>query len=584
MHRKHRLFFLLGLLLLFGVFFAYLYYSIKYKPLPPKPPVSACRIPATDSTSFANTFFYDFENVKSSDLLSTEKSLSGTHSVKVKGNNVYSLLLQKPLSELTIQNFTEARISAFMQTDSREKLNGKLMFQIVDKENILKYSYAVNLDEAVVSDKQWFNISGKAVIENYKAEPTDIAKVYYWNNCPQEVFMDDVLIIFGSQQTRGTKPMLDETVDNYKFSAQPNQPPYPTMYAQKISTETFYEADIKKADRNVPFGINTDDKLLRGHFLAGNSKTDQLLLIRRNVPYAFIWFMPEKKMFSFKTIDQGVFPLNLTIVGWFVADVNGDGSDELINLTSNPQSILVYALNNIVGKVKLVSNSRSNIDKGVSQVKKFRLNGKRNECLFVTDITGGVFLLSFEKNAWDIKSLGYMSESANINFDSQIITGHFVKADGNDNVLVLYREKKSGKCFYKLFDIDPLISKNPCIQQGSFGNKCDTLYPENTYFAEDVNGDGIDELISYGHSWRFDLKLISFSEKDYRIMGNIDFKGYEADHNPKYYEDLMISAGRFAVGKTISLFTVCKNHKAVPDLPETIGLYSLPQFKEEPAK
>jgi hypothetical protein len=215
------------------------------------------------------------------------------------------------------------------------------------------------------------------------------------------------------------------------------------------------------------------------------------------------------------------------------------------------------------------------IDNGVWKIQKLHLKNNRKESLFVLNTIGESFFLDFENNKFESQFLGNIPEVSKENFDSQIVSGNFINNDGNDNILLLYREKKSGRCFYKLFTIDAVSAKNSCIQKGSFDNKCDTLYPENTYFATDVNGDGISELISYDHSWRFDMKLIRFTEKNYQILGNIDFSGYEADHNPKYYENLMITAGHYTDSKTFSFFTVCRNNKPIIDLPETLGIYSL---------
>lgn len=583
MHRNHRLFFLLGLLLLFAGFFAYLFYITKYRPLPPKPPVADYRIPAADSTSYNHVFFYDFENFKQTDLLSTTKSLSGKYALKVKGKKEYSLLVQKPLSELSWQGFSEARVSAWIQTNSVNLLSGKLMFQIVDKANTLKYSYSVNLEDVTPANGQWFYISGKAVISDYKPEPTDIIKVYYWNHCPGEVFMDDVLIVIGSQQIKGTKPMLDETVENYKFIALPNQPPYPGIYAKKILAVNLKNTTIQSVDGKGSLEMESHDEFLTGHFIQG-VKTDQLLLVRHHLPFAIIWYVLDKMEFKFRTIDPILFPVVPAMATMIAADINGDGMDELIFKSGNTDYLRVFDFNKSPQMAEIHSQDNPDFGKQKNQICRFRVKDSKKESLVLIDVNGKTFLLGFENNRFDIKSMGDLSEAAAENFDCQVVSGHFVKESNNDNLLVLYREKKTQKCFYKLMDIDPLTGTKTCLQQGSFDNKCDTLYPENTYFAGDMDGDGIDELLSYGHSWRFDMKLIRFTEKNYQIMGNIDFDGYESDHNPKYYENLTVAAGNFADSKTFSIFTVCKNHQPIPDLPETIGIYSLQIKDKEVAK
>jgi hypothetical protein len=584
MHRNHRLFFLFGLLLLFSVFFAFLYYLQKYKPLPPKPPVVDYRIPASDSISYSNAILYDFENFIQTDLLSAAKAYSGKFSMHVSGKDEFSLVIQKPISELPSSDFSEARMGAWMLAEKSEPISGKLMFQIVDKTNTLKYSYSVDIDEKAPLVDHWFYISGKANI-SYKPQNTDIVKVYYWNHCPAKVYMDDVLIILGSQKIRGEKPLVDNTKDNYKFEAQPNQPPYPTIFAQKTLAVNFKNASIVSLDGKESLKMEAGDSFLTGHFIMCNNRLDQLLLIRNQLPCAVIRFVPEKNAFTIKMIERTAFAPDLKEIRLLTADINGNGVDEMIIISGRQQKIWVYAYNFISEKVGLISSELCPVDKAITNVQKFQSkNGKHVESLIATDMAGGVFLLNFEKGLWNAKPLGNISETGKANFDSQMVSGKFIKPEGNDNILLFYRERSSGKCFYKLFDIDSDAGKFTCLQQGSFDNKCDTLYPEYNYFARDIDGDGISELISFGNSWRFDMKLIRFTEKDYRIQGNLDFKGYEADHNPKYYENLMIATGYFTNMKALSLFTVCMNKHLIPDLPETMGIYSLPLMEKGAAK
>jgi len=573
MQRTHRLFFLLGLILLFSVFFVFLLYIKKYKPFFPKPPVADYRIPASDSLSFANCLLYDFENFNKPDLLSTTQSFSGKYSIRVKGKKEYSLLIQKPFSELQRKDITEAAVSAWIQTGSGNKLNGKLMFQIVDKSNSLKYSYAVNLVDVLPEGSSWFYISGKAVFDDYKPGPGDIAKVYYWNDCPFEVFIDDIRLVFGKQQIKGSKPFIDETDSHYSYQAKDNQPPYSTLYTMQLPVVNQKNASILSTDGKGALTIEENDSFLKGNFIPGNKGLDQILLIRNHLPFAFVWFVPEKFAFSYSLIDPETFPLDLTMIQLCAADVNGDGTDEMLYISGNPQDIKVYAYTALSKKLKLLSVEKSQIQNGIGEIQKIKIRGKRSESLFATDVTGAAFLLSFEKNLWITTPLGTISEASQENFDCRIVSGNFLNSEGNDNILLLYRERKSRKCFYKLFAVDAVAVKNTCIQKGNFDNKPDTLYPENNYFAGDFDGDSISELISYDSRWRFDLKLIRFSEKSYHIMGNIDFRGYETDHNPKYYENLILAAGHFADKSSCSFIVACKNHKVVPGLPESLGIY-----------
>ena len=90
----------------------------------------------------------------------------------------------------------------------------------------------------------------------------------------------------------------------------------------------------------------------------------------------------------------------------------------------------------------------------------------------------------------------------------------------------------------------------------------------------------------YNRDWRYDLKEIAFSDSAYHILNNIDFTGYSADHNPKYYEVLKLIPGRFT-GNQVSFIVIgrnCKNkdyngkecseYEDLPELPDFISVYS----------
>ena len=269
-----------------------------------------------------------------------------------------------------------------------------------------------------------------------------------------------------------------------------------------------------------------------------------------------------------------------------VADVDGDGVDEIVAFDASPQNLLWFkpAQNPASMQVYLQRTGDIGLKAAITQISKFHPKGNKKEELIAIEATGKTNLLSFDKKKWNTVSLGEITEANTQRYESKMLGADFINSGGADNILLLYSDIKSRQCYYKLFDVDVVLKKISCIQQGNFNGKCDTLYPQNTYFANDFDGDGKAELISCGNSWRFDMKLIRFSEKSYQILGNIDFKGYEKDHNPKYYENLIVSAGKFADNNTVSFFTLCSNNSIIVDLPETIGLYSFLTLQHDPKK
>ena len=110
-----------------------------------------------------------------------------------------------------------------------------------------------------------------------------------------------------------------------------------------------------------------------------------------------------------------------------------------------------------------------------------------------------------------------------------------------------------------------------------------SLYSGN--FTSDKN-----QTLKLDKSWRFDLKLI---ENDV-ILGNVDFKGYQNDYNPKYYEFVKLVPGNFISKNKTSLLVImcnctdpnfvgdrCKQIEDLPFLPNSVQLYNFsPQITQ----
>jgi len=66
-------------------------------------------------------------------------------------------------------------------------------------------------------------------------------------------------------------------------------------------------------------------------------------------------------------------------------------------------------------------------------------------------------------------------------------------------------------------------------------------------------------VLRFSTSWRFELQWLMPEADSYTILGNVDFKGYPDDHNPKYYEFVKIIAGNFTDNKKASLIVIMRN-------------------------
>lgn len=117
--------------------------------------------------------------------------------------------------------------------------------------------------------------------------------------------------------------------------------------------------------------------------------------------------------------------------------------------------------------------------------------------------------------------------------------------------------------------------------EGEIINPSDILLPGN-YFGNKQT------FLKLNTDWRFDLKLIEQDGNRYTILGNVDFKGYPDDHNPKYYEFVKIVPGRFLSKDQTALVVVmfncadpkfdgknCEQTEDLSFLPNSIQLYRI---------
>ncbi|MCX6284673.1 MAG: hypothetical protein NTW31_10620 [Bacteroidetes bacterium] len=169
--------------------------------------------------------------------------------------------------------------------------------------------------------------------------------------------------------------------------------------------------------------------------------------------------------------------------------------------------------------------------------------------------------------------------------------GHFIPGRAQAGVLAVVENGKDRKCSYTLRFYNPSRKQFvPFFSEKTRGygkiTGLDTLGPSDRFFCGNFGENGSPMVMRYNRDWRYDLKEIAFSDSTYHILNNIDFTGYTADHNPKYYEMLKLIPGRFT-GNQCSFIVIghnarnkdydgkdCSEYEDLPELPGFISLYS----------
>ena len=182
------------------------------------------------------------------------------------------------------------------------------------------------------------------------------------------------------------------------------------------------------------------------------------------------------------------------------------------------------------------------------------------------------------------------------NRNSNAYSGDF-NTDGKTDVLVV--ETKTNR--WKILNFNGkewiLVSEGKDPKKEWIGNKKtnvagiinpdDTLFPGN--YTEEKQ-----TFLKLNTEWRFDLKLLEKEDSGYRIIGNIDFKGYPKDYNPKYFEFVKLITGNFLSKEKTSVLIVmcncadanfsgkkCDQIENLPFLPNSVQLYNIsPQMTQ----
>jgi hypothetical protein len=163
-------------------------------------------------------------------------------------------------------------------------------------------------------------------------------------------------------------------------------------------------------------------------------------------------------------------------------------------------------------------------------------------------------------------------------FEAGITAGRFLPQQSADLLLSVERSKTDGALSWSLLKFNPAGRwdvLNPLRNGHGLVVGIDTLKPADRFFV--VTGPGNrPTVLRYNRDWRFDLKEISFNDTTYAIRSTVDFRGYEQDRNPKYYESLALVPGRFGASGTTLLVSgrvdPVRGYQSV--LPDLFQLYS----------
>ncbi|MCX6244911.1 MAG: hypothetical protein NTU98_09420 [Bacteroidetes bacterium] len=532
---------------------------------------------------------------------------SGSFSAKVFGINSYSPAIERKVSETGPGELKAIGVSAWVYIfPTKADITSDLILGISNKLGVNVIWKKVIVEGTRLPMGKWFKVSGFFDLADKEINADYRLQLFYWNNSKADILVDDFYMVFGtSPERKGDTTYVDMTLQK-PFTAKLNTPPFPFIMAEKQEIGNHSSAFLVDDGKQKQGLISPDDRLFTRNFTGDNSGLDQLLVLNPGKKPELFVYSREKKAFSMISVnvDPSIQPFMdspVILAGRF----SSRSASELIFIKEK-EILLAGFSKNVAGKEILMRPIRKTaMPFPVADLKKFQflapdINGDDISELFAAEADGTWHLFKFSEAGWEQVSSAeahtvteWMDEGGRISF----FAGEFRPLPSwEETILAIMETQDHASVKYSLHVLDPVTGQFKRLFR--YKQKLhdtlpgpDVLNPGDQILTGNFGMPGL--FLKYNRDWRFDLKLLSFENSGYCIHGNVDFKGYEKDHNPKYFEILRIIPGCFIEPGKTSLLVIGRNCKKSdpgtgkciefddrPELPNTIQVYALPYFSK----
>jgi hypothetical protein len=272
---------------------------------------------------------------------------------------------------------------------------------------------------------------------------------------------------------------------------------------------------------------------------------------------------------------------------------SGGGATQLI--LSGPQGVLVGEFEKIRDACSdaaqasfktLLKTTINPFPAGTRHLIAADLDGNKIAEILAIAENGSWKILRFDKGKKDPLSViasgdnDPLKQWNNLKNDLRITAGRFLQKYQEDLLLTVSGDKSKAGYTWSLLQFDPASrSFVPCFneKQNHLGKTIglDTLKPKDEIFTAFDNSGKV-KVFRYNRDWRYDLKEIRFNDTTFQVLANMDFTGYEKDHNPKYYEMLRLVPAMLVNPGLTSFLVIGKNGKNDPKKKENKEFIDLP--------
>lgn len=643
---KKRLIIISCLLILLGVSCVFIFKLKKRsRPLSAPPLASSFKKKHFESGALLLSVFNDLEQATGKNI-SPEKSFSGMKSCKFSLSNEYGFAVSKNIAE--IPSFKTLRfVQLDIQCWARNDLAGAQYILAVE-DNTGKRIAEMSKPLLCTRTYEWNALRFRYEIDPKLLEPGNTIKLFAWNKGLREFYVDDISVsFFGEADNAATAQQFQpncfydfETPDSALLSQQ-------HYIKQGIAHSGNSSFDLSNSEEYGPmitkqFGDVSAELVKRVNM----SVWVYPLTDNASVELAVSLFGPENKSYFWqgKVVEHEFLPKEKWTKINASTALPADGStldDAIQAIVRNKGKTKVYFddLEVVYDDLGEPKGNSSTVDPTAVYEKRF--SAERNKPPFPT-----VFLQKQQINNGDgtfITPQKTTFGTADFTPADNFLTGDFVAdKDGLDEIICLkpfsrglFSYSPETHTFQLLWEnankADSIWNSGNDFYSGDFNNdkKTDVLVvdkktkdwniihfdgkkwivtakgndpkPEwiakkenissNLFQSSDVilHGNFIAEkpsVLRFNTGWRFELQWLAAESDSYTILGNIDFKGYAADHNPKYYEFVKILSGNFISRQKASLLvimrncadgnfngTACKQYEELGYLPNSTQVY-----------
>jgi hypothetical protein len=572
-----------------------------------------------DRTALPNTIYCDFEvDPKTGNKNGLYQGIahSGQFSAKAFGKNSYSIAIERSPGEISASSLNAAGVSTWVYIfPTGKEINGAFVFSANNEVGVNICWKSVPVSGPGIPQGKWFKISGLFDLSGIKWKPNYKIQVYFWNNSSTDILVDDYYIVLGrSKERRGDSTLVDMT-KNQPFQPRYNYPPFPFVSLEKEEINNLNSVYLINSGEEKTGDISPNDQIFAGNFTGSNDGKDDMLVVKSSGTCELYHFCSDQSRFIRYRTSVPSDLLTFFAKGNILrGNFTGTGQSELLIIKE--KKLLVGSFEKIKNHCKTSGDAQTAFKViWMAGEKEFPyLNAGPGEKYFSADFDGNKqseLLLVHNNGSWDLfrysspdavplKKIASGKENSIREWNTKdlectVNAGRFLNTCPNDLILTTSKNKGTGKTGFSLLKYDagtgqfiPVFREKYHFPGRIVGP--DTLKTGDQYFTGVFDNTGRNRVFRYNCDWRFDLKEIRFNDSTYQVLSNIDFTGYEKDHNPKYYEVIKIAPGHFLDSGTVTFLVIarncrqkendsdnCKEFSNLPYLPNTLQFYGYPK-------